>query len=203
MKLVVFDGATGSGKTTALNAVRDRLSSLNRDVSVISERNRVRNLIDALDAGNLIRSQLPPLTESLFWTMNQVFRYEVDLQKRQNDLVFMDRYIFTPIVYQYIALKDRGVTLDGVIDYVSKPFGISLPIPEVSVILLAPLEILQTRFKLREGRDMNPLEVEITKNASVVYRQLQTRFHNYHIVESTKPIAEICEEVSSIILQNT
>src|SRR3989344_751763 len=123
MKLIAFDGLTASGKTTTLNAVKERLLLLNRDVKIVSERNRVRNLIDGLDAGNLIRSQLPPFTESLFWAMNQVFRYETDLQDGKSDVVLIDRYIFTQIVYQYLALKDHGVTLDDMIDYISKPFG--------------------------------------------------------------------------------
>lgn len=197
-KIVAFDGPSACGKTTLLNRTYFELSNKGLKVDTMTERNTIRDLIDKLQMGNIIRSGLPPLTESLFWTMNQAYRVETELSEKQGDIVLVDRYIYTPITFQYLFLRGAGATLEEVSDYVSRPFGIPLPVPDLSLVLIAPLETLKQRFESREKRRMSSNETELTKQAIQIYEKLRERFKNYYLLNSNRTIDEVYHEVEAI-----
>ena len=200
MRIIAFDGPSACGKTTLLERVALELSNKGLKIDILGERNPVRDLFDKLQVeNNIIRSRLPPLTESLFWVMNQAYRVETELPKKKGDLVLIDRYIYTPITYQYIFLMSFGIDLWDVSDYISKPFGVPLPRPNLSLILMAPLETLKQRFKKREHREMSQKEIELTEQALEVYKQLKKRFKNYYLINSNKPVEEIYKTAYSAL----
>ncbi len=199
-KIIVFDGPSACGKTTLLERVYSEMNKKGVKVDYITERNQIRNLIDKLQMkDDIISSELPPVTESLFWTMSQSYKIETELPEKQGDIVLVDRYIYTPITYQYLVLKEQGATLDQVSDYISKPFGIPFPTPDLSLILIAPLDTLKKRFKEREKREMNPNEIKMTEQALEIYKKLGERFENYHLLDSDRPIDEVYMEAEQII----
>lgn len=198
-KVIAFDGPTACGKTTLLEKVYSELIREGIMADVMTERNTIRDLIDKLQMGNIIRSGLPPLTESLFWTMNQAYRVETELPEKEGEVVLIDRYIYTPITFQYLFLRGEGATLEDVSDYISKPFGIPLPLPDLSIILTAPIDTLKQRFKKREKRRMSKSEQELTEQALDVYKDLEKRFKNYYVINSNRSVNEIYEETQELI----
>ena len=164
----------------------------------ITERNTIRNLIDKLQIDDIIRSGLPPLTESLFWVMNQIYRVETELLEKEGDIILIDRYIYSLITYQYLFLREKSVTLEDVSEYISKPFGITLPIPDLSLILTAPLKILEQRFEKRERRKMSPNETELTKQAIKIYEELRFRFKNYYVLNSDRSVDDLYQETEKL-----
>lgn len=198
-KIIAFDGPSACGKTTLLEKVNSDFRKKGFRVDTMTERNTIRDLIDKLQMGNIIRSGLPPLTESLFWTMNQAYRVETELSEKQGDIVLVDRYIYTPITFQYLFLRGKGATLEDVSDYISKPFGIPLPEPDISLVLTAPINTLKERFRKREGRDMSPNEQQLTEQALEVYEQLGERFKNYFLLDSNRTVDEIYKETEQKI----
>jgi len=201
MKRVAYEGPTACGKTTLMNEMERRLSNRGIIVGVVSERNVIRNLVDRLQVGDIIRSELPPITESLFWLMNQAFRVEAELPLRQEEMVFLDRYYHTPIVYQYLALQHLGVSLEDVCRYIIAPFGLRFPSPDLTIALTAPFPVLATRFKQREGREMSHREHELTLAAQDIYTRLGSFFDNYFILHSDRPVESICNDVELLMSQ--
>lgn len=198
-KIIVFDGLTACGKTTLLKKVEAGMKEKGIKVSIMDERNALRDLIDKLQIENIIRSDLPPITETLFWSMNQAYRVESELPTKKGDLILIDRYIYTPIVYQYLLLREKNVKLDTLVEFMTKPFGIPFPVPDLSLILLAPINVLKERFKKREKREMTDSEVKITKQALQIYQTLSKRFKNYVILDSNKSINSLYNEVEKLI----
>ncbi|KKQ17852.1 MAG: hypothetical protein US31_C0015G0018 [Berkelbacteria bacterium GW2011_GWA1_36_9] len=199
MTLIAFDGPTASGKSTLIKRLEADYKKQKADPLVLDERNKVRNIMEVFHENDLIRSELPPITESFLWVANQIYRVETQVSPNLGRLIFIDRYIYTPIVYQYLALRKSGVKLEDVIDSISKPFGVPLPIPDKSIILVAPIEVIEERFNNRERRKMKDSEREVTKEAIDLYKTLGHYFNNYFIVDSSSSEDRIFEEVSNIL----
>lgn len=197
MKIICFEGPTASGKTTALREIEKRLKQRSVSVETLDERNAVRDLISRLQINNAVRSTLPPMTESLFWTMNQVYRYETEIAKKQGKVLLLDRYLLTPIVYQFLAMKGLGVKLEDVARYITQPFGLHLPAPDVSFLLLAPMDSIKKRFKAREHREMTEEEISITQEATDLYRRAGTLFKPCYIIDTGRSLTEVCDTIES------
>ena len=198
MKLIALDGPSACGKTSVLDWIEAALTRTGMSVSRVGEMNPVRDLFSNLRTGNIGRLSLPPLTESLFWTMNQAYRAETEFTK-DHDILLVDRYIYTPIVYQYLRLKEKGVEFQEVIEYIAKPFGVQLPAPHLSFVLTAPIETLEERFKQREGRNMNDAEKDMTKKAINLYHRLKDHFPNYYLIDASGPTQKTCRKIEKIV----
>ena len=199
MTLVAFDGPTASGKSTLIKMLESDYRKQRKDLLVLDERNKVRNIMEVFHENDLIRSELPPITESSFWVANQIYRVETQVSPNLGKLIFTDRYIYTPIVYQYLALKDSGAKLEDVIESIRKPFGISLPIPDKSLVLVAPIEVIEERFSNRERRKMKDSEREATVQAIDLYKSLDQYFNNYFLVDSSLSEEEVFKEAQGIL----
>jgi len=200
MTLIAFDGPTASGKSTLIKRIEADYKKKGIDILVLDERNKVRNIMEVFHENDLIRSELPPITESSLWVANQIYRVETQVFPNLGKLIFTDRYIYTPIVYQYLALRESGVKLEDVVESISKPFGISLPIPDKSIVLVAPIEVIEERFNNRERRKMKDSEREATKEAIDLYKSLSNYFDNYFIVDSSPREDKVFEEVNNILI---
>ena len=202
MTFITFDGPTATGKSTLIKRLEEHYLSLGDDVFVVDERNEVRNLMEVFHNKDLIRSELPPITESCLWVANQLFRIELQIIPYKNRLVMADRYIYTPIVYQYLALMNEGAKLEDVIKYISMPFGIPIPIPDISIIVTASIDVIEERFYIREKRKMKESERNTTIEAIKLYAGLADYFNNYFLVDSSKDREEVFDSVRKIILKN-
>jgi|SRR3989344_1289634 len=199
MTLIAFDGPTASGKSTLIKRLETDYKKNGVDLLVLDEKNKVRNIMKIFHENDLIRSKLPPITESSLWVANQIYRVETQVFPNLGKLIFIDRYIYTPIVYQYLALRESGAKLEDVIKSISKPFGISLPIPDKSIVLVASIEVIEERFYSRERRKMKDSEREATKEAINLYKTLGHYFDNYFIVDSSSSEDWVFENVSNIL----
>ena len=99
----------------------------------------------------------------------------------------------------HLALRESGAKLEDVIESISKPFGISLPMPHKSIVLVAPIEVIEERFNNRERRKMKDMEREATREAIDLYKSLSNYFDNYFIVDSSSSEDKVFEEVNNIL----
>ena len=86
--------------------------------------------------------------------------------------------------------------------YVSVPFGIRLPIPEKSLVLIAPIDTLKERFQKRESRPMNESELRLTEDAIKIYRRLESLIENYYIIDSSKDEEAVFSEAVKLLNLN-
>ena len=79
MTLIAFDGPTASGKSTLVKRLEADYRKKGENPLVLDERNKVRNIIEVFHENDLIRSELPPITESSLWVANQIYRVETQI----------------------------------------------------------------------------------------------------------------------------
>ncbi|MFH1752212.1 MAG: deoxynucleoside kinase [archaeon] len=199
--LIVFEGPGAVGKSTIIKELFKRLKLKGLNVRVEDEDNAVHDLILQFQEKNVLRCKLPPLTESFLWLTNYFYRIESQMHCKPNEIVLVDRYLFSPIIYQYIYLKEQGnqVNLKEVVDYVTKPFGIKLPKPDLYLILNTSLPIIKQRLEEREKRPMNDIEYKVSEQLIETYPKLQEFFDNFHIIDSSGTTKQTCEKIEEIL----
>ena len=161
MKLIAFDGPTSVGKTTQINLFCEYITSKNMSYVLNDEHGGIRNYINKFHAKNYYKRNLGSLTESFLWFAHYANRIEEVLENNtQTDYIIFDRFIFTPIIYQYLTLNiGRDIDFAEFTDSIKKLFNIGIKLPKycklVSFILNGDLESMENRYRTREKRILN------------------------------------------------
>ena len=199
---ITFEGNDGSGKSSALQAVKQELTDLGYDVlytrepggSPIAE--KIRELI--LDKANL---GMDDKTEALLYAASrrEHLIHTVIPALREGKVVLSDRYLDSSLVYQGIA---RGLGVDEI--YNMNDFAVEGCLPDLTIMLAVRPEIGMSRIKKNRG-ELDRLELEQISFHNMVYEGYHTiakRFPDRIVmINGEKSKEEVIEDAKQIVLQ--
>jgi dTMP kinase len=147
-KLIVFEGADGSGKTTQAAAVRKRLLEMGRLVHAISYPNYA-NPETGIVISEFLRGEygaveaVHPRLLGLAFAVDRYSRKSELLGALEtNDYVIADRYTFSNIAFQTAKVSGGKAAFREWIRRIEFDF-FGMPLPDQVFILLAELEVIK------------------------------------------------------------
>ena len=169
----VFEGCNGSGKTTVMNAVAERLRKQCGEDKIVTITNPTKGPV-GVEARRFIseaksRGEVPRFFSSNHETMGFATRlallfmadriaaqYAISEAAAQDKIVLCDRYGLSTLIYQCAMVGDVSLSGDlaSVVKTVHDTAGFH--IPEITFVLDAPVSVLRARLRAR-GETMDDL----------------------------------------------
>lgn len=189
---VAILGPDGSGKSTLLDALERRAGDRFAAVRRFHLRPHVgrgrRDEGPVVDPhGKLPRGMIPSVAKLAWWWMDYWLGHllVVGPAVRRASLVLFDRYyhdiLVDPVRYRY-----------GASIRIARAVGRSVPMPDVFVILEAPVATLRSR-----KREVERVETERQREA---YAELAAELPGAHRVDSSRPVEDVVAEVESLMI---
>jgi dTMP kinase len=198
---VTFEGGEGSGKSTAVKTVSERLSHegckifLTREPGGDTISEEIRKII--LDKRN---TDMDPRTEALLYAAarRQHVVKELLPALKRGDLILCDRYIDSSLAYQGGA---RGLGIDNVLNI--NLFATEGLEPDLTLLFDLDPEIGLKRIAANAGREVNRLDVEklpFHKKVRAAFHELAARFpKRYVVIDASQSEEEVAEIVYQTI----
>ena len=200
-QFITFEGPEGSGKSTQIRLLTERLEA--RGIKVVQTREpggtatgeMIRNLLQHDAAGEPLsdRSELLLFTASRAQLMNSVILPALE----RGEWVLCDRFIDSTLAYQGYA---RGMEV-SVLDQINE-FAIYGRKPELTILLDLDVETGFSRLESRyastdESHDRFECEDRsFHERVRGGYHQLADRApERFRVIDSTRPIETVSEEV--------
>src|SRR5580704_15305480 len=147
-KLISFEGSDGSGKTSQIARLAERLQKLKRDVVTVREPGgteigeQIRNIIVHNSKGD----EMCPETELLLFAASraQLVREVIAPALLKGAIVLSDRFLDSSTVYQGIG---RNLAADPV-NQINR-FAVGNVLPDLTVVIDVPEEVSLARLKQR------------------------------------------------------
>src|SRR5580692_1932205 len=147
-KLISFEGSEGSGKTSQIARLAERLQKLKRDVITVREPGgteigeQIRNIIVHNSRGD----EMCPETELLLFTAAraQLVREIIAPALIAGKIVLSDRFLDSSTVYQGIG---RNLALDPV-NQINR-FAVGNVMPDLTIVIDVPSEVGLARIRQR------------------------------------------------------
>lgn len=196
--LISFEGSEGSGKTTQVSRIAERLEDAGYEVVVTREPGgtaigeEIRHLLMHSDAGE----QMHPETELLLFAASraQIVRQVIMPALEAGKVVLCDRFLDSTTVYQGVG---RKISAEPV--HVINSFAVGNLMPDVTVICDIPAEIGMTRVKHRVSEMSDRMEQEniefyklVREGYLVLAKAMPERFL---VVDATKPREQVEEDI--------
>jgi dTMP kinase len=193
---VVFEGSDGSGTTTQLSMLTERLKNIQKPVFF--------STFEPTDGkiGNLIRDALKRDISIQNETLAFLFaadRHEhlsgsdgIVARAGRSELVICDRYVLSSLVYQGIDCGDElPVQLNS-----------HFPAPELTIFLDIKPEIALERTENRSSREIYEyldFQVKVYEKYITVIEMYKNSGARVEILDASKSIQEIADQVWSLI----
>ena len=200
---ITLEGPEGSGKTSAIKIVKDRLESLGYQIEMTREpggtsiSEQIREVI--LDKRNTL---MDPRTEALLYAASrrQHLVEKIWPSLKEGKIVFCDRYLDSSLAYQGYA---RGLGIDEILkvnDYATEG-----TFPDITLLSDIDPELGLERINKNKDREVNRLDVEklsFHKKVREGYLLLSKKFpERYIIVDASKPLEEVANQVFEEIIK--
>ena len=192
---ITFEGGEGSGKSSVLRLVAERLEKEGHEIVTTREpggtpiAEEIRNVI--LDKKN---TAMDPRTEALLYAASrrQHLVEKVWPALKEGKLVLCDRYLDSSLAYQGGA---RNLGIDAVLGI--NMFATEGSFPDLTLLLdIEPEEGLK-RIAANKGREVNRLDLEKMSFHKAVrdgFHELAKRYpERYVIIDASKPLEEVAE----------
>jgi len=192
--LISFEGSEGSGKTTQISLLSERLAAEGHDVLVTREPGgtligeRIRNLLKHDENSN----GMFPETELLLFGASraQLVREVLSPALEANKVVLCDRYLDSTTVYQGVA---RNLSSDPV--QLINAFAVGELVPDLTVVIDVPVSVGLSRLKLRASDLPDRMEQEnvefyeqVREGYLLLAKNLPERFI---VVNGNRPVEEV------------
>lgn len=195
---ITFEGGEGSGKTTIIKQLLERLETLNQEYVLTREpggceiSEQIRDII--LDVNN---TMINKRTEALLYAASRAQHVEEVLRPALDNgkLVICDRYVDSSIIYQGYARDNKIEDVWSI-----NNFAIDNIKPDITLFFDIKPEAAFARLK-EHSRDMNRLDLEDMKFHNKVYEAYLELCKQDHFItiDATRTIEEITDEVYNII----
>lgn len=165
-KLIVLEGGDGAGKGTQSSKIQEYLKEKNLSFAhfhfPMYGHNQFSDIIARFLRGEFgSASEVDPLFVANMYAMDR-FRFLPQLLKalEENDVVLLDRYVFSNIAYQCAKYEDEGEIKnmkDWIFDF---EFSfLNLPYPDLNIFLDVPIQVTRKRLEAqRTGSDRDYLQ---------------------------------------------
>lgn len=196
--LIVFEGIDGSGKSSVLAAVKQRLADLGVECEATSEFGRPEDWsVDARE--NLMASR--NAQEELHYVMGtRVVHHERILGPllALNHIVLMDRFLMSTMAYQSSLTISEDFLLQ-------RHIGLELPVPDITFLIDVASETAKQRIAHRQDQskiDQRP--VAFFDEARGRYRRATQKLlsvgWDVQIINGEVPLAIIAENVATRVM---
>ena len=200
---ITLEGPEGSGKTSAIKIVKDRLESVGYQIEMTRKPGgtsiceQIREVI--LDKRNTL---MDPRTEALLYAASrrQHLVEKIWPSLKEGKIVFCDRYLDSSLAYQGYA---RGLGIDEILkvnDYATEG-----TFPDITLLFDIDPELGLERINKNKDREVNRLDVEklsFHKKVREGYLLLSKKFpERYIIVDASKPLEEVANQVFEEIIK--
>jgi dTMP kinase len=204
-KLIVIEGADGSGRSTQISILRDWLERIGYPTAEIGLKRStlVGRALQQAKQGNI----LSPLTFSLFYATDFADQLENIILPalRADFIVLADRYIYTLMARDIV----RGVDTE----WVKEVYGIALVPDAVFYLQVSPQELAERNFRksgmldywesgmdIQRSGDMYDCFIRYQRQMQRLFRAMQTTY-GFAIIDANQPPQVIALEVSVHIAQ--
>ena len=192
--IVSIEGLDGSGKSTIIKRVAEKLTEYDIDVLITSEPTNG-------PVGKLIKEYLKQQQikrdrnlEALLFAADRLWHWKNVIQPAviSGKIVITDRYLHSSLAYQSTNLIEEKWILE---------INRYVPDPDISVFIDVPPEICLKRLK-ESGRSLSIMEN--IENLEIVYRRYLdlVKRGKLRVVNGLKRIEEISDEIVKVILGN-
>ncbi len=190
---VVFLGTDGSGKSSVLAKVMEDLTPAFRTTKsyhlrpFFGSRRSGGGLPNHNPQSDPVRGAMSSIAKLGFWWLDFTVGYLIEILPRKicSTLLVFDRYYFDILVdpqrYRYGGPK-----------ILARMVAKLIPQPDIVILLDAPVEIIQSR--------KCEVSVEETTRQREAYLSLLTELSQGYVVDASKPISEVIDQVEEIIL---
>lgn len=212
---IVIDGTDGSGKTTQLEFLKEKLEKAGYEIAIADfpqYNTKSAGLVEEYLSGKYGQAdEVGPYKASIFYAVD---RYDASFKIRnwlkEGKIVLANRYTSANMGHQGCKidnLTERKNFFNWLYDLEYKIFAI--PKPDLSIILHVEPEISQQLAKQRaredwsgKTKDIHEENLDHLKKAAEVYRQIATDFPDFTLISCTKDGNIMSrEEISSLVSQ--
>ncbi|MBT0653647.1 dTMP kinase [Geomobilimonas luticola] len=204
-KLVVIEGADGSGRSTQIDLLRDYLEGKGHATVNMGLRRStlVSEELQEAKQGNV----LSEITRSLFYATDFADQLENRIMPalRAGFIVLADRYIYTLMARDVVRGADR--------EWVQSLYGIA-PVPDLVIYLrVSPAQLVERNFRKNPtldyweaGMDLG-LSRDIFDSFIRYQRLIQKEFalmqeeYSFHVVSGNLSIRSVGREITSLVEQ--
>ena len=201
-KLIVLEGTDGAGKSTQIDEIKKFLEEKQLKYEYLHfpkyGHNEFSDVIAAYLRGEYgdINEVDPYFVANIFAMDRFLYLPTLKKQLEENDVVLLDRYVFSSMAYQAAKFEFDNVKSEEIQSWISEfEFSfLNLPYPDLTIFLDVPIDIAADRLSVkREGEDRRYLKGksdihEMDKDFQIrvydVYKSLNGS-RNYHIVKTT------------------
>ena len=190
---IVFEGIDGSGKTTQVELLSQKLTSIKKPNIIVREPG-------GTSIGEAIRKELKnnpdldPVTQLLLFSAcrTQLIKEVINPNLKNNQIVISDRYVFSTIAYQGYA--------DGLdTDVIQNLINISTEglIPDLVIFIDTPIETAKARRETEAGDHFHNKPLDYYKRIRDGYLSISSTVSNWVTIDGT----DDPQEISTLIWQ--
>ena len=190
-KLIVLEGLDGSGKSTQIEIIKEYFKEKNLTYAYVHfpiyGHNEASSVIAAYlrgEYGDI--NKVDPIFVANMYAMDR-FLYLPELKKQilENDVVLLDRYVFSNMAYQ--GAKHNNVSQSKIMrDWINEfEFGfLELPYPDINIFFDVPIETIEKRLlEKRDGNDREYLNGKSDIHEADIEFQRRVR-DNYFVLDN-------------------
>ncbi len=193
---VTFEGGEGSGKSTAIKSLVDKLQKEGYEIVLTREpggtpiSEQIRDVI--LNKEN---TAMDPVTEALLYAASRRQHVEEKVRPalKEGKIVLCDRFLDSSLAYQGGA---RGLGMDLILK-INEP-AINGLWPDVTIFFDLKPEVGLARINANSNREVNRLDVEkmeFHQKVRASFLELAERYPDrYVIIDASKTPKEVAEE---------
>jgi len=218
-RLIVLEGTDGAGKSTQLELIKKHLKSKRLTYDYLHfpmyGHNEFSEVIAKFLRGEFggVDDVNPFFVANIYAMDRFLFLPELSLKLKENDVVLLDRYVFSNMAFQagkFDKEKDPK-SWDSIIDWIDKfEFEfLELPYPDLTIFFDVPMEVVKERLSqerkgsdrdyLKGKQDIHEADLEFQKRVRDTYLALYTEedYEDYHIVPCAEPLMDKSWDVFS------
>ena len=205
-KLIVLEGLDGAGKSTQIEKVKKyfELNSLKYEYFhfPMYGHNEFSEIIAKFLRGEFggINDVDPYFVANIYAMDRFMFLPELNKAIKENDVILLDRYVFSNMAFQCAKYKFDGEALE-IREWINKFefVFLNLPYPDLTIFLNVPINIIDERLKekrigddrkyLEGKKDIHEADLNYQKKVRDNYLYLRN-YANYKIIPCAKKIEE-------------
>tara|TARA_X000001036_G_scaffold430986_1_gene464546 strand:- start:171 stop:767 length:597 start_codon:yes stop_codon:yes gene_type:complete len=190
---IVFEGIDGSGKTTQVELLSQKLTSIKKPNIIVREPGGT-SLGEAIRKELKNNPDLDPVTQLLLFSAcrTQLIKEVINPNLKNNQIVISDRYVFSTIAYQGYA--------DGLdTDVIQNLINISTEglIPDLVIFIDTPIETAKARRETEAGDHFDNKPLNYYKRIRDGYLSISSTVSNWVTINGT----DDPQEISTLIWQ--
>ena len=190
---IVFEGIDGSGKTTQVELLSQKLTSIKKPNIIVREPGGT-SLGEAIRQELKNNPDLDPVTQLLLFSAcrTQLIKQVINPNLKNNQIVISDRYVFSTIAYQGYADGLDTSIIQNLINI--STVGL---MPDLVIFIDTPIETAKARRETEAGDHFDNRPIDYYKRIRDGYLSISSTVSNWVTIDGT----DDPQEISTLIWQ--